>query len=706
MRHRQTRVQEQEASGNPSWWDEPGYSIPKAVEDYGKRLARAKKRPDHIERFEGTLIEELENFEYLFKQHMQENQIRPADWGTCLIGFLKGPALAQVRQLIAGNDHKDLPYQTLIENIRDAFGGDQHTSVLKSQFQALKWDGEEPCPQFLARLKTKVMVAYAGMSQMWPSLLKERFIMGMPYRFQQVVFNCPTDMSLDAQAAKVANWAHIQAANVKFKDEGGIKLKAVARNTRREPIQSTRPTAVAKPTSSVGKPPYDSKPKTMYGKGQCYECGSTEHFARDCPKKDNKQPRVRALEEEEGGEPSNADSANPEEETRGEYESGYDDAVGDLTDQANSEVAKALQTAMSQWGVPAEDISEWQEQYNKATNEAHPKSSEETEKLLYLAQENVCATATKKTEVRFARNTPKAPIMVNGVLVSQPALLDSGAAPAGLIPLSILAEVMVKTGKSPADLEIIPTTGMTVTQANGEPLELQGKVWLDLEVMGRKVRRPLLVCPKMGANDGILLGCHTLHRLGFQLLGPDGSNLLQDSDHADNMSWRNEVIKEVNEAIVAKAKVNVDSTGLMNENNPVRLLKAEEAQSKAAFQLDGGIVDYPGYTLVMTGQEGPKQTNQAEQAASLQDKGPATIEEKLSTPPRYQKSLQSLIGNQPVPKFKTIAPKLSTSGKIDAIFRILESNVNPEEGPSTSLGLDEDESEGEQPTKDGIRIKN
>ncbi|MCP4119577.1 MAG: hypothetical protein GY737_30085, partial [Desulfobacteraceae bacterium] len=83
------------------------------------------------------------------------------------------------------------------------------------------------------------------------------------------------------------------------------------------------------------------------------------------------------------------------------------------------------------------------------------------------------------------------------------------------------------------NLKHVPST--PIRQVEGQPLRILGSVLATVTICGQQISTPIYICPGMAASDGIIVGCHSLRRLGFSLYGPDGIDYLFNSDVADNL---------------------------------------------------------------------------------------------------------------------------------------------------------------------------
>ncbi|MCP4061568.1 MAG: hypothetical protein GY738_30735, partial [Pseudoalteromonas sp.] len=69
----------------------------------------------------------------------------------------------------------------------------------------------------------------------------------------------------------------------------------------------------------------------------------------------------------------------------------------------------------------------------------------------------------------------------------------------------------------------------------GQQLSILGSLLATVTLCGQQLSTTLYICPGMAATDGVIVGCHSLRRLGFSLCGPDGVDYLMQSDTADNL---------------------------------------------------------------------------------------------------------------------------------------------------------------------------
>ncbi|MCP4118915.1 MAG: hypothetical protein GY737_26670 [Desulfobacteraceae bacterium] len=83
------------------------------------------------------------------------------------------------------------------------------------------------------------------------------------------------------------------------------------------------------------------------------------------------------------------------------------------------------------------------------------------------------------------------------------------------------------------NLKYVPST--PIRQVEGQPLSILGSLLATVTLCGRQLSTTIYICPGMAAADGIIVGCHSLRRLGFSLCGPDGIDYLSNSDSDDNL---------------------------------------------------------------------------------------------------------------------------------------------------------------------------
>ncbi|MCP4118620.1 MAG: hypothetical protein GY737_25155 [Desulfobacteraceae bacterium] len=132
------------------------------------------------------------------------------------------------------------------------------------------------------------------------------------------------------------------------------------------------------------------------------------------------------------------------------------------------------------------------------------------------------------------RRVPRLSIDIDGVSFPCSALPDSGASMSVLVPSSLIP-VIYKGRLSHVfqNLKHVPST--PIRQVEGQQLSILGSLLATVTLCGQQLSTTLYICPGMAANDGIIVGCHSLRRLGFSLCGPDGIDYLMNSDTADNL---------------------------------------------------------------------------------------------------------------------------------------------------------------------------
>ncbi|MCP4058998.1 MAG: hypothetical protein GY738_17140 [Pseudoalteromonas sp.] len=132
------------------------------------------------------------------------------------------------------------------------------------------------------------------------------------------------------------------------------------------------------------------------------------------------------------------------------------------------------------------------------------------------------------------RRVPRLPIEIDDVRLSCLALPDSGASMSVLVPSSLIPVIYKgRLFHVYQNLRHVPST--PIRQVEGQPLSIIGSLLATVTICGQQISTPIYICPGMAASDGIIIGCHSLRRLGFSLCGPDGIDYLLNSDVADNL---------------------------------------------------------------------------------------------------------------------------------------------------------------------------
>ncbi|MCP4116721.1 MAG: hypothetical protein GY737_15175, partial [Desulfobacteraceae bacterium] len=132
------------------------------------------------------------------------------------------------------------------------------------------------------------------------------------------------------------------------------------------------------------------------------------------------------------------------------------------------------------------------------------------------------------------RRVPRLPIEIDGVHLSFSALPDSGASMSVLVPSSLIPVIYKgRLFHVYQNLRHVPST--PIRQVEGQPLHILGSLLTMVTMCGQQISTPIYICPGMAASNGIIVGCHSLWRLGFSLCRPDGIDYLSTSDSADNL---------------------------------------------------------------------------------------------------------------------------------------------------------------------------
>ena len=137
------------------------------------------------------------------------------------------------------------------------------------------------------------------------------------------------------------------------------------------------------------------------------------------------------------------------------------------------------------------------------------------------------------------RTCPRVPVTINGFHMREMGILDTGAGPGLFISLDHLDKLFPGETAQAVSLRINRVSGR-VLGLDGQPLSVVGSIWVNLEVEGKKIRCPLLICPNMKVTEGPLIGCWAMYRLGYKLISPQNKDVLQEADYNDNYLWDEE----------------------------------------------------------------------------------------------------------------------------------------------------------------------
>ncbi|MCP4052338.1 MAG: hypothetical protein GY739_04580, partial [Mesoflavibacter sp.] len=125
------------------------------------------------------------------------------------------------------------------------------------------------------------------------------------------------------------------------------------------------------------------------------------------------------------------------------------------------------------------------------------------------------------------------PILIEGVLLTVLSLLDLGASLSVLVPADLLPDIF-KDRLEYVMANIKPVRDVKILQVEGNPIRIDGWLHATVSLCGQSIWTPIYICPNMSKADGVIVGCHSLKRLGFTMFGPDGVDYLGSSDWDDN----------------------------------------------------------------------------------------------------------------------------------------------------------------------------